>query len=152
MKFANVTYGTHGDTDLYTYLVNDNVRSGDFINPSVKHPISGKIYGTTAIIQDITKDTSIRGRELKQKLDEKGVNVEKAFTGKEVGATRGKGEYDGSGLGKTVKNEQGRFEGTRVFEESQYIEQARKGNEDRREQSERETFESYSSKFNKGEK
>ena len=37
MKFANVTYGTHGDSAEYTYLVNDNVKAGEVLQQSVIH-------------------------------------------------------------------------------------------------------------------
>lgn len=43
MKFANVTYGTHGDSAEYTYLVNDNVKAGEVLQPSVIHYQSKKV-------------------------------------------------------------------------------------------------------------
>lgn len=164
-KLAQVTYGTQGDTGQYTYVVNDNVRTGDYIHPSVKHYKSGKIFGTTGIVQSTAKETSKTGQELKQELQSKGIEPTRAYTGKEVGA---KAEKDargrfvgGSGLGKTMRNEETGMRQAREgtdFHRSQYIEQTRQANVQRREQQEsgqRETFESYSEPFmnknNKGE-
>ena len=62
-KFANITYGTKGDTEQYTYVVNDSVNVGDIVQPSVKHYKSGKIYGTTGIIQNTAKETSVTGKK-----------------------------------------------------------------------------------------
>lgn len=170
-KLAQVTYGTNGDTGQYTYVVNDNVRTGDYIHPSVKHYKSGKIFGTTGIVQSTAKETSKTGQELKQAIENKTdrngkpIELQRAYTGKEVGA---KAEKDasgrfvgGSGLGKTIRNEETGMRQAREgtdFHRSQYIEQTRQANVQRREQQEsgqRETFDSYSEPFmkknNKGE-
>ena len=109
-KFANVTYGTKGETAEYTYVVNDNVRTGDYIHPSVKHYQSGKVFGTTGIIQSTAKETSAKGKQLKQTLESNGVEPVKAYTGKEVGAERDRnasGKFaQGSGLPKTYRDEE----------------------------------------------
>lgn len=157
-KFANVTYGTKGDTAEYTYVVNDNVRTGDYIHPSVKHYQSGKVFGTTGIIQSTAKETSAKGKQLKQTLESNGVEPVKAYTGKEVGAQRDRTESgkfgQGSGLPKTYRDEE---TGKRKapddyqFRQSQYIQQARQGNVEARKQYEaqkqQETFDSYSKKY-----
>ena len=157
-KFANVTYGTQGDTAEYTYVVNDNVRTGDYIHPSVKHYKSGKIFGTTGIVQSMAKETSVKGKNLAQSLQQDGVEPVKAYTGKEVGAQRDRGEGgkfgQGSGLPKTYRDEEtGKRKSPEdyQFKESQYIRQARQGNVQARQEYEAqnsgETFDSYSRKF-----
>lgn len=153
-KFANITYGTKGDTEQYTYIVNDSVRTGDFIHPSVKHPKSGKVYGTTGIIQSTAKETSKTGQKIKQEMQSKGAEPTKAYTGKEVGAKRGQtetGAFEKSGLTKTVKNEDTGMrqakEGSN-FQENQYVQQARQGNVDKRQQS----YDDYAKKYIKGDK
>ena len=148
-KFANVTYGTHGDTKAYTYVVNDNVRTGDFLHPSVKHKISGKIFGTTGIVQSMMKEDSVRGQQKKQELESKGIKAKNAYTGKEVGAAQERnesGQFSGGGMGRTVKNmETGMRQGQRDFVKSQYVEQTRQANIARREA--QETYESYSENY-----
>lgn len=158
-KFANVTYGTQGNTAEYTYVVNDNVRTGDYIHPSVKHHKSGKIFGTTAIIQSTAKETSKAGKAIIQDLQQRDKPIEpvKAYTGKEVGAQRDRGEGGkfgkGSGLPKTYRDEEtGRRKAPDdyQFTQSQYIRQARQGNVEARKQYESqqyESFDSYSNKF-----
>lgn len=157
-KFANVTYGTQGDTAEYTYVVNDNVRTGDYIHPSVKHYKSGKVFGTTAIIQSTAKETSVKGKQTLQALQQDGIEPVKAYTGKEVGAQRDRGEGgkfgQGSGLPKTYRDEEtGRRKAPDdyQFNQSQYIRQARQGNVEARKQYEaqkqQETFDSYSKKY-----
>lgn len=74
-KFANVTYGLHGGKKQYTYVVNDKTRAGDIIHPSVKHHRSGKIFGTTGIVQSAVKDKSKTGEQMKSTL-ERGLMVD----------------------------------------------------------------------------
>lgn len=57
-KFAQVTYGSHGDTQSYTYVVNDNIRKGAVVYPNVTHHVSGKEFTTMGIVQDTTKVAS----------------------------------------------------------------------------------------------
>lgn len=157
-KFADVTYGTKGDTSLYTYIVNDNVRTGDFLQPSVKHYSSGKIFGTTAIVQSTAKETSVKGMAMKQASESNSAEPVNAYTGKELGvkAQRGEGgkfEYTGGGLGKTIKNE---VTGMRQapqgkeFNKSKYIEETRQANVKMRKASQgdtNQTFDNYSKGF-----
>lgn len=160
-KFANITYGTKGESEEYTYVVNDNVRTGDYIQPSVKHYKSGKIFGTTGIVQSATKTTTAKGQKLKQEIEQKtGNNVANAYTGKELGVKaekdeKGKYKYVG-GMGKTVKDESsGKFvakEG-KTFTQNEYIQKTRQLNVERREQntsnSTTDNFDSYSKQFMK---
>ena len=148
-KFAEVTYGTHGDTKAYTYVVNDNVRTGDFIHPTVKHKISGKIFGTTGIVQSSSKTTSVTGIQKQQELDSKGIKAVRAYTGEEVGAQHGltaQGSFEQSGLRKTVKDKitgiRSASEGSQ-FQETQYIRQTRQGNIQRRQES----YDEYAKKY-----
>ena len=67
MKFANVTYGTHGDSAEYTYLVNDNVKAGEVLQPSVIHYQSKKVFATTGIVQNFPESvsSSVEGKVVK---------------------------------------------------------------------------------------
>jgi hypothetical protein len=167
-KFAQITYGTHGDTPLYTYVVNDNVRTGDYIQPSVRHYISGKIFGTTGIVQNAYKETSTKGMETKQKAEQNSKNGEiaNAYTGKEAGAVRqkdAKGQFaedDGLGKTKTINGvHKGPEEDKTDLNRNSYIRQTREynvkqreNNQSSNEQQDNETYESYTSNKNdKGE-
>ena len=93
-KFARVTYGLRGDTEEYIYVVNDNVRAGDVLQPSVKHYVSGKIYGTTGIAQKVNKTLT---SEEYGKLKENNAGFPSAIgTGKDFGITGGRGSNTGT--------------------------------------------------------
>lgn len=180
-KIVKVTYGTQGMTNEYAYLVNDNVRTGDYIHPSVKHYLSGKIFGTTGIVQSTAKTTSANGQkqlaDLQGKVNFNGepIKVVQALTGKEAGAKAQRGEggrfVGGSGLGKTEKDYVPMYDGDTLakrhiapegteFAPSQYIRQTRQANVEYRERQEglsqqnvsHETFDSYSAKFKNNDK
>lgn len=92
MKFAQVGYGSNGqgtkkDGGGYTYIVNDNVRKGDTINPSVVHYWSKNIFATTGKILGTTNNLQKIDPNLKQN------DLAKAIKGSDVGitTTRGKG-------------------------------------------------------------
>lgn len=159
-KFAKVTYGTHGDTGLYTYVVNDNIRTGDYMQPSVKHYKSGKIFATTAIVQQTAKETSKAGQNMKQELQSKGREAVNAYTGKELGIQPERGEggrfaTSGGALGKTIKDQ---TTGLRTappdkkFTASRYVQQTREANVLAR-QNKAQTFDEYAKPFmdNQGE-
>ncbi len=77
MKIARVTYGVHeGDRVKreYAYLVNDNVKVGDIVQPTVNHAVSGKLFATTGVIQTTNKPTSKGGKELISQLEQVGYN------------------------------------------------------------------------------
>lgn len=138
-KFANVTYGTKGDTALYTYLVNDTVNAGDIIQPSVKHYKSGKIFGTTAIVQNTAKEMSVKGKQ-----------IQRVLSGKQVGAERARanGRFVGTPSPRPTRNaETGMYEVAGKYHVSQYAQQTRAGNVRARE-----TYEEYASKYNNGER
>lgn len=118
-KIVDVTYGTHGGDKTYSYVVNDNVRTGDYINPSVQHWRSGEIFATTAIVQSTMKADGESATALKNKLantnrkyynkkgelirEVDGIEVARALTGKEAGAKKVFGE---KGFKKAVKDEE----------------------------------------------
>ena len=134
-KFVNITYGTHGDSEEYTYVVNNNVRVGDVIQPSVRHYKSHKIFGTTGVVMSTAKTTTAKGQEMSQKAQEKNGYVAEVKTGKELG------------IQKSYTRESGRF--AKQYgddsELSQYVYDVREGNVKVREQ--QETFDSYSQQF-----
>ncbi len=159
-KLAEVTYGLGGEGRKYTYVVNDNVRVGQVLNPSVKHYKSGKIFGTTAIVQNTKKDTPGRRGEVKN-LDGEPVQVEQALTAKETGAqaaARGQGgRFAGKqsatgGAGAISKDPtSGRYvaEDPSNFSRNQYIEQQRQANVANREDTAYQSFDDYSAPFRK---
>jgi hypothetical protein len=98
-KFAKLTYGTKGESGQYTYIVNDSVRVGQYLNPAVTHPKSGKVYGTTGIVQSTSKNTDYAG-DIKTALSagETGVKQERTL----------KGAFAETGLpSKPIKSEDG---------------------------------------------
>ena len=109
MKFVDVTYGTKGDTGLYTYAVNNSVRVGDILQVSVRHYKNGRIFGTTAITQKTGSQNSVQGQEMKQQAQEnaRGGQIAEALTSKDLGIGRtrtAQGRYAYEGVGKTVKD------------------------------------------------
>ena len=110
MKFVDVTYGTKGDTGLYTYAVNNSVRVGDILQVSVKHYKNGRIFGTTAITQKTASENTAVGQEMKQQAQEnsKDRQVAKVETARDLGIGRtrmpsGQFGYEGAGSGRGVK-------------------------------------------------
>lgn len=71
-KFAQIGYGRNGrgvgkSGIGYTYVVNDNVRTGDNITPVVTHYLSGKEFATTGKVLSRSENLSTE-RNLKQQL------------------------------------------------------------------------------------
>lgn len=104
MKFAQVGYGSKGQGagasgTGYTYLVNDNVRSGDKIQPIVHHAKNQAIFSTHGKVLTASKNlessTSVRGDLMKheaiKQLEMKGYL--KVVDGKVVGIETGKLTY-----------------------------------------------------------
>jgi len=156
-KFANVTYGTGGATKEYTYVVNDSVRLGDIIQPSVVHYKSKKVFGTTGIVQSTAKETSTVGQKVKQKAEsemaDKGNtgDIAEALTAKDIGLAQertAQGTYaTNEPLGKTVRGETGRraVQEGREFELTARVATLRQANVEARQASE--NFDSYSQAF-----
>lgn len=90
-KFALVGYGSDGrgvgrTEQGYTYVVNDNVRTGDTIQP-IATSSKGRKFATTGVVNHAYKETSAKGQGAKQQAQENGVeDVTKVYSGKELGA------------------------------------------------------------------
>lgn len=150
-KFAKCGYGSQGQglgktTDGYTYIVNDNVRTGDRIQV-VSTSSNGKKFATTAVPLHTYKETSVKGQQAKQEVMEKtGKDPTQSYSGKELGV-------QGSKATKPLPD------GKRTT--SQYVQETRGGNLAMYKQQNpnaeftkksQETFDSYSKQFmNKGE-
>lgn len=153
-KFAKCGYGSRGQglgktTDGYTYVVNDNVRTGDTIQV-IATSSKGNKFATTAVPLHTYKETSKKGQLAKQQSLEKGKEPIEVYSGKELGVT-------GSRAKKVI--------GTDAFgvehkEISQYEKATRAGNIAMYKQQDpnatwsknsQETFDSYSKQFMKGE-
>lgn len=101
-KFARVGYGHDGrgagaTGDGYIYLVNDNVRAGDVIQPIAHNKESGRAFVTTGKIlkksqtannvSTVADPNSAKGQDMKTELDEHGVDATQVYTGKELGVS-----------------------------------------------------------------
>lgn len=90
-KFALVGYGSDGrgigtTQQGYTYVVNDNVRTGDTIQP-IATSRKGRKFATTGVVNHAYKETSVKGQGAKELAQENGVNdVTRVYSGKELGA------------------------------------------------------------------
>ena len=90
-KFALVGYGSDGrgvgrTEQGYTYVVNDNVRTGDTIQP-IATSSKGRKFATTGVVNHAYKETSAKGQGAKQQAQENGVeDVTRVYSGKELGA------------------------------------------------------------------
>ena len=90
-KFALVGYGSDGrgvgkTRQGYTYVVNDNVRTGDTIQP-IATSRKGRKFATTGVINHAYKETSVKGQEAKELAQENGASdVTRVYSGKELGA------------------------------------------------------------------
>lgn len=129
MKFANVTYGTHGNTAEYTYLVNDNVKAGEVLQPSVVHYKSKKVFATTGIAQNFPTSVS-------QSVEKKVVEIQ---TGKDMGISDRiggeKGQFAGSfsktgRAGGRVSDAGGKYHivGGSEYKDNKYIDAVRGAN------------------------
>ena len=90
-KFALVGYGSDGrgvgrTQQGYTYVVNDNVRTGDTIQP-IATSRKGRKFATTGVVNHAYKETSAKGQGAKQQAQENGASdVTRVYSGKELGA------------------------------------------------------------------
>ena len=149
-KFAQCGYGSQGQglgktTDGYTYVVNDNVRTGDKIQV-IATSKKGNKFATTAVPLHTYKETSAKGQIAKQQSLQKGKEPIDVFSSKELGV-------QGSTKTKLLDN------GKRSI--SEYAQETRAGNIAMYKQKDpnakwtekaQETFDSYSKQFmNKGE-
>lgn len=136
-KFAKCGYGSQGQglgrtKDGYTYIVNDNVRTGDRIQVVATNWKSQKKFATTAVPLHTYKETSVKGQQAKQELDQKGIEATQVYSGAELGVS-----------GKGYKQQ------VRAGNIGEYIE---KNPEAQLTKNAKSTFEEYSQQFmNKGE-
>ena len=90
-KFALVGYGSDGrgvgrTQQGYTYVVNDNVRTGDTIQP-IATSRKGRKFATTGVVNHAYKETSVKGQEAKELAQENGASdVTRVYSGKGLGA------------------------------------------------------------------
>lgn len=157
-KFAQCGYGSKGQglgktADGYTYVVNDNVRTGDVIQViATSHGKEPKKFATTAVPLHIYKESSAKGQEAKQQAQKKtGQDPTQVYSGKELGAK-------GSKKKESMYVDEYGIEHKKV---SEYEQATRAGNIAMYKQKDpnakwtdkaNETFDSYSKQFmNKGE-
>lgn len=129
MKFANVTYGTHGDTKEYTYLVNDNVKAGEVLQPSVIHYKSGKVFATTGIAQRFP-DSVPDG--IAQKVVAVRTGADMGISSR-IGGEKGRfaGSYSKTGrVGGRMSDAGGKYHivGGKEYEDNKYIDAVRGAN------------------------
>ena len=79
-KLVKVRYGLSNlSKDEYIYMVNDNVKRGSVLMPTVKHAVSGKVYTTMGVVQNSLnprqKSTEKEFESLKDKRNSKGEPV-----------------------------------------------------------------------------
>lgn len=152
-KFAQCGYGSTGQglgktTDGYTYVVNDNVRTGDKIQV-IATSSKGNKFATTAVPLHTYKEDSVKGQKAKQEaitsMENRGQKGEilQSYSGKELGVQASKATQP---LG----------EGKRTI--SQYAQETRAGNIAMYKQQNpnakftpkaQETFDTYSKQFMK---
>lgn len=86
-KFAQVGYGHDGRGGMeqggYTYVVNDNVRTGDMLVPLVKHAGNGNVFVTTGKVLTNKELQEVNARKealkLPERVGEKGIS--RTFSG-----------------------------------------------------------------------
>lgn len=151
VKFAKCGYGSQGQglgktTDGYTYVVNDNVRTGDRIQV-ISTARDGKKFATTAVPLHTYKETSAKGQLAKQEVEAKtGKDPTQSYSGKELGVQGSKATQQLPSGKRTI---------------SEYSQQTRAGNIAMYKQKDpnaewsknaQQTFDSYSKQFmDKGE-
>ena len=79
-KLVKVRYGLSNlSKEEYIYMVNDNVKRGSVLMPTVKHAVSGKVYTTMGVVQNSLnprqKSTEKEFESLKDKRNSKGEPV-----------------------------------------------------------------------------
>ena len=107
-KFAKVGYGSDGrglgsTEDGYTYVVNDNVRTGDRLQPVATNWRSGKKFVTTGVALHSYKENSVKGVEAKVDAQSRtGEDPTKIYTAKELGASGSKKSTLDESTGKST--------------------------------------------------
>lgn len=94
-KFALVGYGSDGrgvgkTEQGYTYVVNDNVRTGDTIQP-IATSSKGRKFATTGVVNHSYKETTAKGQMAKQEAEENNAKeITQVYSGKELGVKASK--------------------------------------------------------------
>lgn len=149
-KFAQCGYGSQGQglgktTDGYTYVVNDNVRTGDKIQV-IATSKKGNKFATTAVPLHTYKETSAKGQMAKQEaMSKTGKDPTQSYSGKELGVQGSKATQP-LGDGKRTISEYA--QATRAGNIAMYKQQDPNAKWTKNSQ---ETFDSYSKQFMKGE-
>lgn len=152
-KIATCGYGSKGEglgktTNGYTYVVSDNVRTGDRIQV-ISTSRKGNKFPTTAVPRSIVQENSKKGQDAIQQARQNtnGQDPTKSYTGKELGVTGSRAIPKTPTIGGEKP-------------QSQYTMQTRAGNIEQYMQSHpdakltkhaQETFDTYSKPFMKGE-
>lgn len=149
-----VGYGSKGNgightKDGYAYVVNDNVKTGQTLQPVATNWRSGRQFVTTGKVRHAYKETSAMGKAVKSRAESKMEYVDElteAYTGKELGAKGSKvipKAPDGVKPPKHQKPSEYR-EATRAGNLAMFMQKNPTATPT---QNALETFESYSSKF-----
>ena len=155
-KIAQCGYGSQGQGvgktgNGYTYVVSDNVRTGDQIQviatstrydkEQQRRVSTGRKFATTAVPKHIFKENTAKGQSAIQKAQQAGKEVTQSYTGAEVGA--------GGSRRKPSEDEQSQYtKETRAGNVAEYLKTHPNTELTKNTQ---ETFESYSRKFMKKE-
>ena len=91
-KIAQVGYGSRGQgvgkqPNGYTYVVNDNVRTGDAIQV-ISTSSAGRKFATTVVPLHTYSENTIKGKTAKIEAEEKGKEITRSYTGGEEGISR----------------------------------------------------------------
>lgn len=153
VKIAQVGYGSLGQglgktKDGYTYIVNDNVRTGDVIQV-ISTSRAGRKFATTGVPLHTFKETSVMGQKIKQEAEAalgnqgKSPEITQSYTGKELGASGSRAK----GITLSGKQTPSQYtEETRAGNIAKYLEKNPKSVLSQKSQ---ETFDTYSKKFMK---
>lgn len=147
-KLAKCGYGSRGEglgttTDGYTYVVNDNVRTGDKIQV-ISTSRKGNKFPTTAVPLHTFQENSKKGQEAKQEAQQRtGEEPTKSYSGKELGVTGARAIPKTPTIGREKPQSQYTME-TRAGNIAQYMQQHPNA---KLTENAQETFDSYSKKF-----
>lgn len=150
-KIAQCGYGSRGEglgktQNGYTYVVNDNVRTGDKIQV-ISTSRKGNKFATTAVPRSVFQENSKKGQTAVQEAQQKtGENPTKAYTGKELGITASRAVPKTSAIEGLKPQSQYTMQ-TRAETIAQYTQSHPDA---KLTQHAQETFESYSKPFMKG--
>lgn len=151
-KFAQCGFGSQGQglgntTDGYTYVVNDNVRTGDKIQVvATSHGKNPKKFVTTAVPLHTYKENTEKGQEAREEaIENTGAEPTQVYSGKELGAIGSKATKP---LGDGHRTISEYSMATRAGNMAKYMQQHPEwGSKSQWTDKAQETFDSYSKKF-----